>query len=169
VPGVRLDRRALNGIGALACALLIAYALYSEHVLGFPPCPLCIFQRVGIAATGAVFLLAALHHPRGRGAYVYGALIALPALATAGVAARHLYIQSLPPGTVPSCGAPLDVLLQFGSVFEVVKKVLTASGECGTIDWVFLGLTMPGWVLVCALALGILGVWVNFRIGSRAM
>jgi protein dithiol:quinone oxidoreductase len=163
VPRALNGRRTLNSLGALACVLLLGYALYSEHVLGFAPCPLCIFQRIGVAAAGSVFLLAMLHDPRGRGAYVYAGLIALAALATAGVAARHLYIQSLPPGTVPSCGAPLDVMLQFSPLFEVVKKVLTASGECGTVDWTLLGLSMPGWVLVAAVALGIYGVWVNGR------
>lgn len=157
----RLGRRPLNFLGALACASLLGYALYAEHMLGFPPCPLCIFQRVGVATLGIVFLLAALHHPKGRATYAYAGLVALAALATAGVAGRHLYIQSLPPGTVPSCGAPLDAMLRFDPLFDVVKKVLTASGECGTIDWAFLGLSMPAWVLISALGLGVLGVWVN--------
>jgi len=163
MPGVRLGRRASNLLGAVVCAALLAYALYSEHVLGFAPCPLCIFQRVGVLALGVVFLAAALHDPRGRARFVYASLIAVAALATAGVAARHLYIQSLPPGAVPSCGAPLDVMLRFSPFLDVVKKVLTASGECGTVDWMFLGLAMPAWVLVCALALGLLGTIANVR------
>jgi disulfide bond formation protein DsbB len=162
----RLGAHRWNLLGALACAGLIAYALYSERVLGYMPCPLCMFQRVGVMALGVVFLIAALHAPRGRGRYVYAALVGIVALATAGVAARHVYIQTLPPGTVPACGAPLDVMLQFAPFLEVVKKVLTASGECGIIDWSFLGLSMPGWVLVCVLALGALGVVANLRPGK---
>ena len=76
------------------------------------------------------------------------------ALATLGVAARHVYVQSLPPGSLPSCGAPLAVLLKFTPVFEVIRKVLTGSGECGEVNWRFLGLAMPAWVLIWALALG---------------
>jgi protein dithiol:quinone oxidoreductase len=165
MPGLlsRLGRRGWNLLGASACAALIGYALYSEHVLGYMPCPLCIFQRVGIIALGVVFLIATLHGPRGRGRYTYAALIGIASLATAGVAARHVYIQTLPPGTVPSCGAPLDVMLQFSPFFEVVKDVLTASGECGNIDWTFVGLSMPAWVLIAALALGVFGVLVNAR------
>lgn len=162
----RAGPRAWNLLGALACAALIGYALYSEHVLGYMPCPLCIFQRVGIMALGAVFVGAALHAPRGGGRYVYAAFVAIAALATAGVAARHVYIQTLPPGTVPSCGAPLDVMLQFSPFFDVVKNVLTASGECGNIDWTFLGLSMPAWVLLAALALGVFGVFANMRPGT---
>jgi len=157
------NRRLLNFAGFLACAALMGYALYAQHGLGLEPCPLCIFQRVGVISLGVVFLVAALHNPRGWGRYVYGGLIGLAALATAGVSARHLYIQSQPAGSVPSCGAPLDVMIQFTPLFEVVKKVLFGGGECQKIDWTFLGLSMPAWVLICALALGAAGVLVNMR------
>ena len=45
----------------------------------------------------------------------------------------------------------------------MTTKVLTGSGECGKVDWTFLGLSMPWWV---AISLGVLGLWavfVNFR------
>jgi len=161
-------RRLINFVGFAACAALLAYALYSQYELGLEPCPLCIFQRIGLAAVGIVFLIAALHHPRGWGAYVYAFLIGVAALATIGVAARHVYVQSLPPGSLPSCGAPLSVLLQFTPVTAVIRKVLTGSGECGVVNWRFLGLAMPAWVLICALVLGIAGVMNNFRRGDSA-
>jgi protein dithiol:quinone oxidoreductase len=159
-------RRRPNFIGFLVCAALLAYALYAQFHLGLEPCPLCIFQRIGIALIGLMFLLAALHHPRGGGRTVYGALIALAALATAALAIRHLYVQSLPPGSLPSCGAPLATLLKFTPLFELIKKVLTGSGECGEVNWRFLGLAMPAWVLLWALALGAFGLRANLRRGG---
>jgi disulfide bond formation protein DsbB len=153
----------VNVGGFAVCAALTAYALYSQLQLGLEPCPLCIFQRIGIALLGVVFLAAALHHPRGWGRYLYGLAIALAALATLLVAARHVYVQSLPPGTLPSCGAPLTVLLKFTPVWEVVRKVLTGSGECSEVTWRFLGLAMPAWVLIWAFLLGTAGVIVNLR------
>jgi disulfide bond formation protein DsbB len=164
---VQHSPRLLNLAGFLACAALMGYALYAQHVLALEPCPLCIFQRIGVIALGVVFGLAALHNPRRWGSYVYLALIALTALATAGVAARHLYVQSLPPGAVPSCGAPLNVLLQFTPVVEVVRKVLLGGAECQEVNWQFLGLAMPAWVLISALALGAFGVFANWRRSSR--
>jgi disulfide bond formation protein DsbB len=157
------NRRLVNFAGFLACAALMGYALYSQHVLGLEPCPLCIFQRVGIIALGVVFLVAAIHNPRRWGAHVYAVLIGLAALTTIGVSARHLYVQSLPPGSVPSCGAPLDVMLQFTPLTEVIRKVLIGGGECQQVNWTFLGLAMPAWVLICALLLGVLGVVANIR------
>ena len=44
---------------------------------------------------------------------------------------------------------------------EVIRKVLTGSGECSEVNWTFLGLAMPAWVLICALVLGAFGVSAN--------
>ena len=162
------DRRLINVSGFAVCAALLAYALYTQFVQGLDPCPLCIFQRVGVALLGLVFLGAALHHPRGGARYAYAAGIALAALATAAVAARHLYVQSLPPGSLPACGAPLSVLMKFMPLTQLIRKVLTGSGECGIVNWRFLGLVMPAWVLIWALALGAAGVTANLRRGAVA-
>lgn len=158
-----LPRRAVNFAGFLICAGLIAYALYSQFHLGLDPCPLCIFQRIGIASLGVVFLIAGLHNPRGWGSRVYVALIAIAAVATVAVAARQVYLQHLPPGTIPSCGAPLSMMLKFMPLTTVIRKVLTGSGECGIVNWTFLGLAMPAWVLLWGAFLGTAGVIANAR------
>jgi len=157
------DRRLSNFAGFAVCAALLAYALYAQFHHGLDPCPLCVFQRIGVALLGLMFLAAALHHPRAAGRYGYVLAIALAALATAAVAARHLYVQSLPPGTLPSCGAPLAVLMKFMPLGQLIRKVLTGSGECGEVNWRFLGLAMPAWVLIWALLLGAAGVAANLR------
>jgi protein dithiol:quinone oxidoreductase len=159
------SRRSINFVGFLICAGLIAYALYAQFELGLDPCPLCIFQRVGIVALGVVFLIASLHNPRGWGRRAYATLIAIAAVATVAVAARQLYIQHLPPGAIPSCGAPLSMMLKFMPLTAVIRKVLTGSGECSVINWRFLGLAMPAWVLIWAAFLGATGVIANARRG----
>jgi disulfide bond formation protein DsbB len=154
--------RLLNLAGFLCCVGLLAYAIYVQNALGFDPCPLCIFQRIGVASIGVIFLVAALHAPRGWGARVYGSLLALAALATMAVAARHVWIQHLPEDQVPSCGAGLGFMLQEFPVAQVIRKVLTGSGECHEVNWTFLTLAMPTWVLIAAAGLGSLGVYANF-------
>lgn len=165
---MRAERRPVNFAGFAACAALIAYALYTQLYLGLEPCPLCIFQRIGVALMGLVFLFAALHNPGGRGRYVYAGALAAASLATIAVAARHVYVQSLPPGSLPSCGAPLASLVKFMPLWQVIRKVLTGSGECGEVNWRFLGLAMPAWVLIWALILGGVGVRANLRRGASA-
>jgi protein dithiol:quinone oxidoreductase len=157
-----LERRLINFVGAAACLGMLAYALYTEFAGGLEPCPLCIFQRITIVTLGVIFLVAGIHNPRRFAwAWVYTALIAIAALTTIGVSARHVYIQSQPPGSIPACGAPLNVLMQMFHVWQVVAKVLHAGGECAVVNWTFLGLSMPAWVLFCALILGGVGVIAN--------
>lgn len=154
----------VNALGALACALMMGYALFAEYWLGFEPCPLCMFQRVGVSALGIVFLLAALHDPVRLGVRrAYGVAILMVAAFPGYVAGRHVYIQSLPEGSVPSCGASLDYLLDVFPLVDVLKKVLTGAGECQKIDWAFWGLSMPAWVLLCVVVLALFGAMINFR------
>src|ERR1700722_3682345 len=108
-----LNRRLINFAGAAACLGMLAFAIYTEEFLHLDPCPLCIFQRITVFALAVVFLVAGIHNTRRRGgAWTYTALIAVAALLTIGIAARHVYIQSQPEGSIPACGAPLNVLLQ---------------------------------------------------------
>ena len=159
------SRRALNALGLVLCLGLLGYAWYAQSVLGLEPCPLCIFQRVGVAACAVLFLLAVLHDPKPTGAHVYGILLLLAVFATAGVAARHLWIQHLPAGAVPSCGASLNYMLEVFPLTDVIRKVLSGSGECARVSWTFLRLSMPGWVLIAAAGLGLLAVYAN--LGAR--
>lgn len=156
-----MSARVANLIGVAACALLLGYAYYAQFELHLEPCPLCIFQRIGVFTLGLVFLLAALHDPRGMGRRVYAVLVLLAAAATAAVAIRHLYIQSQPPGSVAACGASLKFMLKVLPLSDVISRVLNGSGECAKITWRFLGLAMPAWVLIAVAALGGFGAWAN--------
>ena len=159
LPGSRI----LNLGGFLACAGMMAYALYAEHALLMEPCPLCVFQRMATIALGIVFLAAALHDPRGSGRRIYAGLAAAAGLTGMGIAGRHVWLQSLPPDKVPACGPGFDYIIDSFPLSEALRLIFTGSGECATVDWQFLGLSMPAWVLICLTALGAFGVWVNWR------
>jgi disulfide bond formation protein DsbB len=162
------NRRAVTGALALFCFGLVGYALYAQAYQGFNPCPLCIFQRVGLTALGVALLIAALLPASPAGLRRLGSLLVLLAAAgTVGVAIRHLYIQHLPDGMVPVCGASLDYMLDAFPLTDVLRKVLTGSGECHKVDWTFLGLAMPAWVLIWATLVGVAGFWVNWRRPAR--
>lgn len=161
-----IDRRLGNGLGFLVCVALMGYALYAQHGLGLEPCPLCIFQRIAVVATGVLFLLAALHNPGPRGARWYGALQLIAVVGGMLISTRHIWIQAQPPGSVAACGASLDYLMEIMPITDVITKVLTGSGECGAVDWRFLGLSMPWWVLIALAGLGAWAAAVNF--GKRS-
>lgn len=156
-------RRSLNLLGFACCLGLMAYALYAEHILMLTPCPLCILQRLAVISLGIVFLVAALHGAGGAWRYVYAALIALTTLSGAAVAGWHVWMQNLPADQVPTCGPGLDYMLESFPLADVLKMVFSGSGECASIDWQLLGLSMPAWVLIAIVTVGGFGVWNNLR------
>lgn len=149
--------------GFAICVALIGFAIFSQFAWGLDPCPLCIFQRIAFAALGLVFLLAGLHSPRSSGARaVYGVFGFLAAAVGMAIAGRHVWIQLNPP-EIPGCGPPLSFLRETMSTGNVIRKVLTGSGDCGTIDWTFLGLSMPAWSLLWFVLLAVLFVAAGFQ------
>jgi disulfide bond formation protein DsbB len=157
------DPRIGNAAGFAACTALMVYALYAQHGLGLEPCPLCVFQRVAVIALGVIFAIAALHGPGARVRKSYGLVMLGVALAGSGVAGRHVWLQNLPPDKVPTCGPGLDYMLEAFPLRETVQMVLSGSGECANVDWSFLGLSMPAWVVIAMLVLGGFAVWNNWR------
>lgn len=160
----RLSFRSAYLLGFVVCAALIGFALYSQFQWGLQPCPLCIFQRIAFAALGIVFLIGALHAPKGAGGRrAYGVLAFVPAAVGIGIAGRHVWLTHLPPDQVPHCGPPLEFMMETNALTDVIRKVLTGSGECAKVDWTFLGLSMPAWSLAWFVLLAIWALWAAFR------
>jgi disulfide bond formation protein DsbB len=156
-------RRVLNVAGFLACAGMMGFALYAQHVLLLEPCPLCVLQRVAVIGLGLAFLVAALHHPSGSWRYVYSGLVAVFAAGGLGVAGWHARLQHLPASEVPSCGPGLDYILDNFPLGEALRMVFRGSGECADVVWSLFGLSMPAWVFICLLGIGGVGLWNNLR------
>ncbi len=161
-------RRLVNGLLALVCAALMGFALYAQYILELEPCPLCILQRVAMISAGLIFLLAFLHGPGKVGARVYGVLAGVAAAIGAAIAGRHQWLQGLPPGEVPACGPGLEYMLDVFPLTEALRRTFTGSGECAEVVWRFLGLSMPGWVLVWFVFLGIAALVVNLPSPDRS-
>jgi len=133
-------------------------------VQGLEPCPLCIFQRIGLIGLGIISFIAFLHNPKTNGMKrLYAFLGSLSILWSAGVAARHVWLQNLPPDKVPSCGPGLDYWLETLPMKSVFQQVLSGSGECAKVDWTFLGQSLPVWSLVFFSILLLVSLWQLFR------
>jgi len=148
-------------LGSLVCAGLIGFALYLQYYEYQDPCPLCLLQRVVYIVLMAVFLVAALHGPGRVGALVYNALLVAIAATGAAVAARHVWLQHLPPDKVPECGPGLEFTLRKFPLFQALEKVLAGSGQCAEASWKFLGLSIAGWSLVWFVLLGLFCVYLT--------
>lgn len=159
----RRKRRWLNLAGVAIVIGLMGYALFAEHVLGLEACPLCILQRMAFIGLGLVLLVAGLHSPGGAVARLYGSLGLALAAVGAGIAGRHFYIQHLPADRVPACGPGLDYIMDAFPLLDALELIFTGSGECATVNWSFLGLSMPGWTFIWYVLLGVLAVAANWR------
>lgn len=163
-----LTYRGLNVLLVIFAAIGMAFALFFlQEYLGLAPCPLCIFQRIGLMVMGVFALLAALFHPRSRGIQIIlwiGSMLGI--LWSTGVAARHVWLQHLPPDQVPSCGPGLDYWLEALPMQKVIHQVLSGSGECAEIAWQFLGLSIPEQSVLFFSFLLIINLMVLWRIIS---
>lgn len=155
--------RMLNLLAFLATVVAMAGALYLQYVEQLEPCPLCIFQRVAVIIAGVFFLAAFLHHPAALGQRLYAALAGSAAVGGALIAGRHVWLQGLPADEVPACGPALDYLLDVFPMSDVLHMVLTGSGECAVIDWLFLGISLPMWSLLVFIGLSAVALFQLLR------
>lgn len=158
--------RLLNALGLAGCVGAMAGALFLQHYAGLEPCPLCIFQRIGVIVAGLFFLLGLAHNPGAVGQRVYATLAALGVAGGGITAGRHVWLQHLPPDQVPACGPGLQYMLDVFPMQDVISMVLYGSGECAKVDWTFLGISLPAWSLIVFLGLAGLVIlqWaISFR------
>lgn len=162
---VRHSTRQLFALGALACAGLLAFGYYLQYVRGLEPCPLCLVQRGFFYLVLATCALAALH---GRGPRVYAIFAFVFAAGGAGIAARQVWLQHLPPDKVPQCGPDLYFMLENFPLSQTLQKLIRGTGECAVVDWTFLGLSIAEWSLGWFLALAAYAAWLALRRDGRA-
>ena len=161
-----LAQRSLFVYGFVLCVVLVATALYFQHVMGLEPCPLCIFQRIFVMVLGVVMLAGAIHDPGTGWRRGYGAATLVVAALGIVVAGRHVWLQSLPPDQVPSCGPDMSYMLEAFPLTDVLIAMTRGTGDCAEVAWSFLGLSIPGWALVGFAALTVMAA-LQLRAGTR--
>jgi disulfide bond formation protein DsbB len=129
----------------LACAALLAGALYLQLAKGEDPCPLCVLQRYAYVLIGVTAFATATTR-RVRSMLIGETLILLFSAVGTGLAVRLAWVQSHPSF---SCGfdalQPIVDSLPPAKLLPVVFKV---GGLCETVYPPILGLTLPQWSLV---------------------
>lgn len=159
---MRPTPRAVFAAVFLACAGLIATALYMQYEMGQEPCPMCVLQRYAFVCIGIVALAAAIHGPAAIGRRAYSGFLLLFALLGGGTAMRHSFLQRFPdPST--SCGVELEFLVNNFPLSQALPKIFAGTGECAKVTWRFLGLSTPEWALLWFLFFAAVALWAAFR------
>jgi len=144
----QLSARQIYLIIFLAVGGLIGYAAYSIKILGLEPCPLCITQQFLYSIVGLTAFIAFNHNPEAIISRFYAAIISLASAVGIWVAGRQVWLQSLPEDEVPSCGPPLEYILEVFPFGDLLNALFMGDGNCAEIPWQFLGISMAGWSLI---------------------
>jgi disulfide bond formation protein DsbB len=143
----------------LGCIGLLGYAQFLQHVQGLLPCPLCVAQRVAYWLLGITALLAFLHNPKAIGRRIYSFLLCGFALTGAIIATRHAWLIRYPEAF--ECGiSPEEAFLNSLPIADRWPGMFEANGDCASIDWKLLSLTIPDWSLIAFIGLGSLALYV---------
>jgi disulfide bond formation protein DsbB len=132
---------------AVTTLILELAALYFQHGLSLEPCVLCIYQRVAVLTLFFAFLLGAIAPHRwaprllGYLIWIAGGLWGLYlALKQSG-----LQLGIIPPSMSCDVNAKFPDWLKLD---EWLPAFFQPSGFCDEIQWEFLGLTMPQWMII---------------------
>ncbi|MGU9977677.1 MAG: disulfide bond formation protein B [Candidatus Oxydemutatoraceae bacterium WSBS_2016_MAG_OTU14] len=159
-----MSPRTLLLVGASVCTLSLLFAyFYLEKTLGLAPCPLCVFDRLVFALLAIFFFIGFIHNPQQLGQRLYASLAIVLSAIGIGLAARHIYLQNLPPDKVPGCLPDLGFMLDEFPLLETIQTVLSSAGECAEIDWTLLGMTIPQQTLLVFILVAVLSLILFFK------
>ena len=161
IAGLAIAMPRVFGLIALACAGLLAFGLYLQHVVGLNPCPMCIVQRytmIGLLVLGAVGWRLRKALPLA----VLGVLLAFKAGFGAFVAARQSWLQWYPPEVV-SCGRDFYGMIENFPIGRAIPMIFKGSGDCTAIDWTFLGGTIANWSFVWFVGFALAGLLIALQ------
>lgn len=162
-----LAPRRAAGLLAISALAVLATAWGFEHIGGYAPCPLCIYQRY---PWWAAFVLALLIFVFGRrsGKRLAGAGFAAAALtlaANGALAGYHVLVEQGILDRPPMCGTQ-GISLE-GDPSEVRAAIMdTQPVACDEVVWQLAGLSMAGYNgLLSLAAAGVAGAaaWVAWR------
>jgi disulfide bond formation protein DsbB len=150
----------------LASIAALASAFVAEYGFGLKPCPLCIYQRIPYAVViaiafpafiaGSVALKKRPRDKHGERIFYYSVLLSTLALLTdAAIAFYHVGVEQHWFAGLQTCSGNTF----HGDADAVLAQMLeTDAVRCDVPAFVFLGLSMAGWNMLYAFALGLLGI-----------
>ncbi len=147
-------------IVAAAGAATILGAYFFQYVVGLPPCPLCLEQRIAyyvvIPLAALIAVAAATRAPRPLLAAGL-IIITLGMIFNAGLATFHAGVEwKWWPGPL-ECSGPLGDLGAGGDFLSSLGHVTVV--RCDEAAWRFLGLSLAGYDALISLALAAIAAW----------
>jgi disulfide bond formation protein DsbB len=161
---VTLARAQPVATAAVAVAVIgiatILGAYFFQYVLGLPPCPLCLEQRIAYYVSIPLAALVLLGVSVGSSRKV--ALLALLAIAgfmlwNAGLGVYHAGVEWRWWAGPQECSGALTDLSAGGDLLKQLQN--TRIVRCDEAAWRFLGLSLAGYNALISLALAAIALW----------
>lgn len=162
---MRINLKMLCLTGFITCMALLAGAYYFQFALEMEPCPLCIMQRIATLLVAIGCLVGFFTAERPRGLLIASVWTLLSSFFGIYLAHHHNWLQNLPADQVPSCGPSLEYMIDAFPIMDIMTVLLRGNGNCAEVSWSFVGLSMPGWLMIffigfaVAATYGIFNAW----------
>jgi len=147
LPNLLSNRSAWLLLAVSAFALEII-ALYFQYGMGLEPCVMCIYQRAAVFAIGVFALIAAIKPEQ-----VVVRTVGLVGVLTSvlwgfDIAYEHVLMQNPENFLLAMSCEAFPNFPDWFAIHQWFPAVFEARGTCDSIDWQFLTLSMPQWMLV---------------------
>jgi disulfide bond formation protein DsbB len=147
-------RQTIAGAIVVIGALTICGFLFFQYVLGYPPCPLCLDQRVAYyvcVPLAALLWLGAGHGASPKVMMLGFAVIMLAMLWNTGLSAFHAGVEWKFWAGPQDCSGPINGLGSAGNLLTRLQDIHIV--RCDQAAWRFLGISLAGYDAVVSLAL----------------
>ena len=145
---------------AAAGVATIAGFLFFQYGLGYPPCPLCLDQRMAfyIGVPLAALLWLGAGHGAARKVMILGfVVIALVMLWNTGLSAFHAGVEwKFWPGPT-DCSGPINRIGSVGSMLKQLQDIRIV--RCDEAAWRLFGISLAGYDVLVSLLLAAVAAW----------
>lgn len=147
----------------LLCIGLLGFAIYLQTVMLLAPCPLCELQRFMFLLIAVTSLFGGLLKPKYKGVCWFSFFIGLFAVLGALLAGHQVWLESHPPANPDACGMGLSYIFSMLPFSQALKVAIMGTGDCATVTWRLLGLSIPVWSLMSFIGLFIIAIYQVMR------
>ncbi|MCQ8877849.1 disulfide bond formation protein DsbB [Pseudoalteromonas shioyasakiensis] len=139
------DKRTPWVLLALIALIFEVTALFFQYQMGLEPCIMCIYQRTAMLGLLIAGVIGAINPSN--------MVIRITAFASWAIASFWGFLLAREHINMQTTTDPFAFSCEFEPNFPVplhewLPHFFAATGDCGNIDWQFLGLSMPAWMEV---------------------
>lgn len=143
-------------LGLILIAGLLGSAYYLQLYENVNPCPLCLLQRMSMAALGVIFIIGAGFNLKKCANLILGFLGLVASISGLLLAGRQVWLQLSPPSGSGDCSASLSYLFNVLSMKDAFMQVWRGGMECSQTGAQFLHLSLAAWSLIAFVILYVL-------------